>query len=836
MIETDGVPAAALAHEPDYDRVEAIAHDLDLRQPNKEALEAVVFKVNEHFVQDEEPAPFEGVADVATGVGKTYLMAGCIEYFAGDGHRNFAVIVPTAAIRDKTVANFTEGHPKSLLSGMQVRPTVITAENFDTADMRAAMDDPEQVKVFIFTVQALTKPTSKIGKRTHDYRESLGTAFYAHLQQADDLFVLADEHHSYFGPAFSEAVRELHPHIALGLTATPHKKSEDQVIFRYPLAAAIADQYVKTPVLVGRKDDRTDDATKVLDGLALLKLKTEAMKPYCQTTGKEPVRPVMLVVCKKVEHADELEELIRSADFADGQYADKVLKVHSKQPDEVLEQLDALEDPDPEGPQIVISVDMLNVGWDVKNVYVILSLRASVSEVLTEQTLGRGLRLPFGEYTGIEILDTLEVLGHERYYDLLKKASVLLNEAFVNRRTHMVERINAQGKKVMQVETATVQPHVVVHGTDENNEAPTGTVVVAPDTPIQAGETAVTSVEEHTAKAADDLEFTQELHPRSDLPALRIPILRMRSLTVPFSLNDITDLDPYEKLGKKIAADPSDFLKRTRISAERVVGPDGLESTRLVTAKAVDPVKSQGVLLPLDDARAALLDRLTGAAIVPRRANERPAAGRLVDAFIGGLGDKAEEVLSAYAERAAAGLIELVTSEHRKYVSKPIYDLVVEIKMFDAVRLSKPDATKDRTGPFKRGRPYEGYKRSMYAQDWFDSEPERAVANLIDDADEIAYWTRLQRGDLPILWRASGEYHPDLVAVEHDGTRWIIEVKSDKELKTESVQAKREQAKTWTNFVNSDEQVDVTWKYLLVAEADIKTAKGSWPALRQVGV
>ena len=38
-------------------------------------------------------------------------------------------------------------------------------------------------------------------------------------------------------------------------------------------------------------------------------------------------------------------------------------------------------------------------------------MRSSVSEILTEQTLGRGMRLPFGSYTGIEILDTLEVVA-----------------------------------------------------------------------------------------------------------------------------------------------------------------------------------------------------------------------------------------------------------------------------------------------------------------------------------------------------------------------------------------------------------------------------------------
>ncbi|MDQ6841843.1 MAG: hypothetical protein M3025_05390 [Actinomycetota bacterium] len=45
-------------------------------------------------------------------------------------------------------------------------------------------------------------------------------------------------------------------------------------------------------------------------------------------------------------------------------------------------------------------------------------MRSSVSEILTEQTLGRGLRLLFGAYTDWELLDTLEVLAPERYEDL----------------------------------------------------------------------------------------------------------------------------------------------------------------------------------------------------------------------------------------------------------------------------------------------------------------------------------------------------------------------------------------------------------------------------------
>ena len=75
------------------------------------------------------------------------------------------------------------------------------------------------------------------------------------------------------------------------------------------------------------------------------------------------------------------------------------MTVHSDAPDEALAQLEKLEEPD--SPyRIVISVGMLKEGWDVKNVYVIASMRASVSELLTEQTLGRGMRLPFGGIYG----------------------------------------------------------------------------------------------------------------------------------------------------------------------------------------------------------------------------------------------------------------------------------------------------------------------------------------------------------------------------------------------------------------------------------------------------
>lgn len=80
------------------------------------------------------------------------------------------MIAPGRTIRDKTVANFTAGHRKSLLGSMAADPLVITADNFDTPAIRGAIDDDTKVKLYVFTVQSLlqlerattAKPTLRV--------------------------------------------------------------------------------------------------------------------------------------------------------------------------------------------------------------------------------------------------------------------------------------------------------------------------------------------------------------------------------------------------------------------------------------------------------------------------------------------------------------------------------------------------------------------------------------------------------------------------------------------------------------------------------------------------
>jgi type III restriction enzyme len=817
----------------DQDLLQGIATRLELREPNKDAIETLAVRIARYFEVEEGEAPFEGVLDAATGVGKTYILAGAIEYFAAKGHRHFAVIAPGRTIMEKTVKQFSKGNPKSLLGGMEVEPVVITSENFNTAAMRAAMDDDQLVKLYIFTVQALTKPEkSEVGRKTHKFQEGLGTGFYDHLDAQDDLIVFADEHHTYYGDAFSKAVRDLTPFALVGLTATPHKKTpEDAIIYRYPLAAAIADRHVKTPVLVGRKDDRDDELTKLLDGITLLEAKRDAVQKFCAANPEvKPVNPVMLVVSPTIDDAERVAEELRDPGFLGGRYADHVLVVHSKKADEDLAKLEAVEDDD-SPVRIILSVGMLKEGWDVKNVYVIVSLRASVSDILTEQTLGRGLRLPFGTYTGVELLDTLEVLAHERYEDLLKKAKII-NEAFIDHRTRATVTTSKDGQtadlKTEQVSAPVVTDPAAANG-DAPAEAPTPTGDRAGSGPLLGGLT-ITDLGTRKGEIKAELQ-AKELKPLPGFPALHLPEVVALKIESKWSLAYIDDEAPFEKLGKKLSADPENELRRTKLSATVKVGPDGLKTTELKQEGAVDRVAGAAIVMPLDEARAELFSRVWSVGVVPQKTSEMKALYALIDALIAGMGSDAAKLLSSYMDRAAGKFIELLNTEQKRYQQKPQYEDKVELRPFAPTRQARTETSTDRFSSFTRSVGYEGWTRSMYEQVWFDSSTELDLAaKILDPEDDIHVWVRLHTGDLEIRWEG-GNYNPDFVALDQAGINWLIEVKADNDMQAETVQGKRAAARAWAKRVSFSD-ADAEWRYLLVSQSDIKEAKGSWGALK----
>jgi hypothetical protein len=78
--------------------------------------------------------------------------------------------------------------------------------------------------------------------------------------------------------------------------------------------------------------------------------------------------------------------------------------------------------------------------------------------------------------------------------------------------------------------------------------------------------------------------LAEPLSPRGGR-TIALPRLTMTPVRMSFSLNDITDLDAFEKLGRQLAVAPQDDLRREEIVAEVERGPDGLPVTRLGTRR-----------------------------------------------------------------------------------------------------------------------------------------------------------------------------------------------------------------------------------------------------------
>lgn len=818
----------------DTDLLAEIRNRLDLRPPNASALESVANVVSHHFDVKEKPTPFECIVDSATGVGKTYVMAGIIEYFAGrdPAARNFLLLAPGRTIRDKSVKNFTPGHKKSLTAAMKSRPVLVTADNFKSAAIRAVMDDDSKTKLYIFTVHALTSATGD-GRDTHEFQETLDGSLYSWLSARDDLVVLADEQHCYRGPAFSKTIKNMNPSVVIGVTATPDKRDEDQVVFRYPLSRAIGDKFVKTPVLVARKDDRHDDHTKLLDGVTLLKYKEQVAQSYCEDNDLPRINPVMLVIAKDTKEADAYGDILDSEAFDGGAWVNKTLLVHSnltsEKKEKALADLEAVEDPD-SPVRIIISVGMLKEGWDVKNVYVIASMRASVSDVLTEQTLGRGMRLPFGEYTGIQMLDTVEVLAHERYEELLKKREAL-NEKFIDYAVWVEAHTTSSGETVFEKHVTDPVPTPVFTAPGDGDAI--GIVTIGGDGDVTlGGGTPVQDYDQLAAAAAAEAEKTKNqarVHePLPGKPPIDVPYVEYIPNPVVVSLNQIGDKTDFTNLGRGLAVEAEEEYKRTLLKAN-----DG----KITGVAADDHVKAGRLDIPLDDLRNTLIDAVLGAPGVKRRISEVNAAASIADTVIKAMGEEAEARLSSYLVTAKRRVTQLVTTKLKAIEKDGItFDDDVKLEPLSKPRRVSKFHQQERVETFERSTAYDGWKKNLYEYAWFDSSPEYATAKAIDDADDVVVWARLHINDIPITWTTGGQkYNPDFVVVELvDGERvhWLVEVKMNKELESVDVVAKRKAAVTWSNTVTNSGKVDGPWRYLLLSEDDVKDSHGKWGQMK----
>ena len=109
----------------DPDLIEQVASDFDLRKPNKIALKKLVQRIDEG---EYDPAVMQ-VMNLATGVGKTYLMAAFVEYLRLQGVGNVVIVTPGRIVQAKTRLNFTPGSNR-FIAGAAIPPEVVTPQDY----------------------------------------------------------------------------------------------------------------------------------------------------------------------------------------------------------------------------------------------------------------------------------------------------------------------------------------------------------------------------------------------------------------------------------------------------------------------------------------------------------------------------------------------------------------------------------------------------------------------------------------------------------------------------------------------------------------------------------
>ena len=383
--------------------------------------------------------------NIATGVGKTRLMGAIITYlYLAKGVKNFFILAPNLTIYEKLIKDFGDpAYSKYVFNGISEfvhnRPVIITGDNYA---QQGALFSESEVRINIFNISKFNSDNkgSKSGgvalapkmKRLSEY---LGESYWQHLSSLDDLVVLMDEAHRYHADASKNAIDELNPVFGIELTATPTDekgKPFKNIVYEYTLAKALADGlYVKNPTIAKRKNfdpkgksSEEIEQVKLEDAISIHQQTKTDLELYALNNDQKLVKPFVLVVCKDITHAKAVYDYINSTTFYEGQFIDKVLQIDSStKKDEEIEQLFvSLENPDNE-IEIVIHVNMLKEGWDVSNLYTIVPLRAANATVLIEQTIGRGLRLPFGgKRTGEANIDKLTVIAHDNFDSVIAEA------------------------------------------------------------------------------------------------------------------------------------------------------------------------------------------------------------------------------------------------------------------------------------------------------------------------------------------------------------------------------------------------------------------------------
>lgn len=770
---------------------------------------------------------------LATGVGKTRLMGAMIAYLSiAKGVKNFFVLAPNNTILEKLVREFQNpSDPKYVFQGIgefaNKAPRIITADNYDQGfgvrnswAKQLDLFKGDEVHVNIFNIAMIHSRGEQI-QRIRRPRETIQNclSYFDYLAQLDDLVLLTDEAHHYRASAASKAIHELKPVLGIELTATPRTENNGKpilfknVVYEYSIADALNDGLVKNPWVAGREnfeklkyDEAASEKLKIEDGIRIHENTKIHLQNYGYEQGQQPIKPLMLIITQNTAHANEIEKVIKGDDFFEGRYKNKIRVVHSgkKVEDEERMVKDLLEVESFDNPtEIVIHVDMLKEGWDVKNLYTIIPLRKANSKNLIEQSLGRGLRLPFGKRTGVLEIDRLTIVSHDRFEEIVKeaknpnsiiKAGVLIDrdiplsgiQSFEVRPkvTEEIQKFQGLEKSVAEV----TLEHIATIGPQDQEEI-TEKVIEAMEGKVEPQSVRITVNKVFDLQKELSISIPRiHVEPKVVKPGryhkflLNLEQVHLQPIAHPLLLQNLLD-GSREKIivghSFELSESPQNYLANALLDFNDVAETDDhLDLILDLSEQTINHLKSY-----LKD-EEELLNVLL---------NYRD---NLVTLIHNQMQSHYEQHDYRFANEVAHGFISLKSARYAIRVGQePVH--------FDG-HIDPTSSVNDLL--------FTGFKRSSYPVIKFDSHSERQFASILEHDQTVMKWVKPPKGSFQIFYHKDYAYEPDFV-VETLDRKFLCEIKRRCDLQNPEVIQKAEAAAHWcliaSNYVEP-------WNYLLI--------------------
>lgn len=855
-----------------------ISYAMSLRGPQKEALSyldaisthcdyqrdstaAVEAAATEHC-EKQRPIKVDAKFDfpsfcfaMATGIGKTRLMGASIYYlYKTKGYRHFFILAPGSTIYDKLRKESNPAHPKYIFKGLEAEmgsPKVYDGENYDTYPVHyeqtaLTFEKSSEIELFIFNIGKIFNSKTDTQFNFHKFQETLGMSFSAVLASFNDLVICMDEAHRYYAPASMKAINFLKPVLGLEYTATP--KSTSNVIYSYDLARGAVEGYLKTPVVMGRSNMAGYSAAdieemKIRDGLTQHEHRKAVLRQYCDDHDLPYVKPIVLIACKDTNHAKDIRSLIDSDGFLNGRYKGKVIEIHSNMKGEETEEnvrlllsIEKAENP----IEIVLHVYKLKEGWDVNNLFTIIPLNAAKSDILAMQTIGRGLRLPFGFITGDEDIDTLDIVAHEHYRELvdeIKNSDIFRYRDLDRTGVEPTDTVDVSSP-VDDAQLSLFDQLVTDTGTltfrEADNPQTQQNLYDAYLRTFGPGRQRQTSEADDNQISLFDLPAQDGSSAGDQTPAIPEPAPTPAGDKKPMSKEEFVQKF-REYSGRaisvpKILVQTTSEVKFNRFQVRRTIQDFEVAMAKIERFDAVNQQFLAAVdaqILEVEDAMNTLACMLLDS--IPELSyDDADFIIDVADQYLAQIeGD--EEDKRKIVRRYATLIVSDIRAQIFEHVERKTQDIhtvqkdlilfrrfVKNIRKDGRVRFDRPFTDKANIRKYL----FTGYKKGYYTENGFDSDTERMFSIILEEDPEVIRWIKPPLNQLGLFWQAGQQYNPDFL-VETATHKYMVEVKAANEVTAQDVVAKAREGIRWCRFASTADPDHKPWVYRLITDENI---------------